>query len=54
MKTIIYTLGIVVLLLIFTSCTVEDVIENATNQPTLQTGTDIDPPIPAPKPMSKI
>jgi hypothetical protein len=51
MKTITYTLGIIALLLTFASCTVEDVIDNVTNQTTTQTCTDIDPPIPAPKPM---
>ncbi|SFB01156.1 hypothetical protein SAMN05660845_1298 [Flavobacterium swingsii] len=51
MKTIIYTLGIIALLLTFSSCTVEEVIANATNQTTTEVGSDIDPPIPAPKPM---
>ena len=52
MKTITYTLGIIALLLTFASCTVEDVIENVTNQTTTQTcAVDIDPPIPMPKPM---
>jgi hypothetical protein len=51
MKTIIYTLGIIALLLTFTSCTVEEIIENTTNQTTTPICTDIDPPIPMPKPM---
>ena len=51
MKTITYTLGIIALLLTFASCTVEDVIDNVTNQTTTQTCAGIDPPIPMPKPM---
>ena len=48
MRTIIYVLGIIALLLTFESCTVEE-IQNAALKTV--TGNDIDPPIPAPKPM---
>ncbi|MFM9989299.1 hypothetical protein [Flavobacterium sp.] len=52
MKTIIYSLAVVTLLLTFASCNVEDVLENNNNQvTTLNTTTDIDPPMPMPKPM---
>ncbi|MEO8234739.1 MAG: hypothetical protein ABI549_04935 [Flavobacterium sp.] len=49
MKTIIYSLAIITLLLTFVSCNVEDVLDN--NQVNLNVTTDIDPPIPMPKPM---
>jgi hypothetical protein len=53
MKTIIYSLAVVTLLLTFASCNVEDVLENNNNQVTTlsTTTTDIDPPMPMPKPM---
>lgn len=51
MKTIIYTLGVIVLLLTFSSCTVEEILANSNSQTVLSTTSDIDPPIPMPKPM---
>ncbi|WP_395046709.1 hypothetical protein [Flavobacterium sp.] len=51
MKTIIYALGIIVLLLTFSSCTVEEILASSNNQTVLPCDSDIDPPIPAPKPM---
>ena len=51
MKTIIYTLGIIALLLTFTSCTVEEILANSNSQAPLSSTSVIDPPIPMPKPM---
>lgn len=43
MKNFIYTLGIIVLLVMFVSCTADELPNN-------QLATEIDPPIPMPKP----
>ena len=51
MKTIIYSLAIIILLLTFVSCNVEDVLENNPTNVDMNTSTDIDPPIPMPLPM---
>ncbi|WP_394759283.1 hypothetical protein [Flavobacterium sp.] len=50
MKTIIYILGITILLLTFSSCTADDMIENPKDPKNLQATGEIDPPIPMPKP----
>jgi hypothetical protein len=46
MRNFIYTLGIIVLLVTFVSCTADELPENSNNQAT----TEIDPPILMPKP----
>lgn len=47
MKKVIYTLGIIVLLVAFVSCTADELPENPNNQ----LATEIDPPIPMPLPV---
>ena len=46
MRNFIYTLGIIVLLVTFVSCTADELPQNSNNQ----LATEIDPPIPATKP----